>query len=820
MISDLILHVHTQPQYPKEQFFHTDYHPLMQDRNHYVVDETTQLPPHLLPPPYLVDIDGNAHLARHQDAILKLFRRVERVRQDRSSDEAEDYDEYMKKHLSQIKRHTFRHVRGRTNSQETRSRVMELRPSAQYQSTETVTSTSTAPSNSSPVVGPNAMPGTSRSTIGNCIARVSMPSSNMDVDEAQTPDTWEERDGQMSSTDAEGVASIEHLRSSDVSEEHSHVISLENGELNVTKRESSITKCERASVVENNLSLGVAGERMLNSEQPLLTMLTSTGHLSQLKECTSRDKQDGSDTRATGLASPEQHTHQDDSDTRATELASPEQHTDQDDSDMIATGLASPEQHTDQDDSDTRATGLASPEQHTHQDDSDTRATELASPEQHTSQDDSDTRATGLASPEQHTSQDDSDTRATGLASPEQHTSQDDSDTRATGLASPEQHTNQDETHKEMTNCVGISTDNDPESISSIADQTDNTTSIKLQVRDSKTRTEQKTSDCQIDSSVSLPSSYPHLSSDEQIEQNISGGTTCPLPGDGLDHSRIIDTTGCVTAPLPGDGLDLIAESSSSHYDKNKSDPLVRINFNPDPAGITNRDQPMDGGITNRDQPMDGDITNRDQPMDGDITNRDQLMDANTTNRDQPMDGDVINKDQPMDGDVINKDQPMDGDVTNRDQPMDGDVMNRDQPMDYVQREQSDHVAVQEPAGREGGPGGPVRVVEGEPVEVVDVVEGGPEGENIQNMLSSVIYTLGLNEMETKQAISLWQNRTIIRPLDSAHLGADLARRRQLYEEEEALYLVQVRRGREIAASKVSVLCAEQFVCLNCECIT
>ena len=817
MISDLILHVHTQPQYPKEQFFHTDYHPLMQDRNHYVVDETTQLPPHLLPPPYLVDIDGNAHLARHQDAILKLFRRVERVRQDRSSDEAEDYDEYMKKHLSQIKRHTFRHVRGRTNSQETRSRVMELRPSAQYQSPKTVTNTSTAPSNSSPVIGPNATPGTSGSDIENCIAGVSMTSSNMVMDGAQTPDTCggEERDGQTSSTVPEGVASIEHVRSSDFSEEHGHVISLENGELNVAKRTSSITKCELkdgASVMESNLSLGVAGEGTFDSEQPLLTVLTSTGHLSQLEKCTSRDKQGDSDTRATGLASPEQHTNQVDIDTRAT-------------------GLASPEQHTNQDDSDTRATGLASPEQHTNQDDSDTRATGLASPEQHTDQDDSDTRATGLASPEQHTNQDDSDTRATGLASLEQHTNQDDSDTRATGLASPEQHTSQDETHKEMTNCVGISADNDPESVSSIADQTDNTTSIKLQVRDSKTRTEQKTSDCQIDSSVSLPSSYPHLSSDEQIEQNISGGTTGSLPGDGLDHSLIIDTTGCVTAPLPGDGLDLIAESSSSHYDKNKSDPLVRINFNPDPAGITNRDQPMDGDITNRDQPMDGDITNRDQPMDGDITNRDQpmdgditnrdqLMDANTTNRDQPMDGYVINKDQPMDGDVINKDQPMDGDVTNRDQPMDGDVTNRDQPMDYVQREQSDHVAVQEPAGREGGPGGPVHVVEGEPVEVVDVVEGGPEGENIQNMLSSVIYTLGLNEMETKQAISLWQNRTIIRPLDSAHLGADLARRRQLYEEEEALYLVQVRRGREIAASKVSVLCVEQFVCLNCECIT
>lgn len=102
-------------QHPKEQFFHTDYHPLMRDRNHYVVDEQTQLPPHLLPPPYLVDIDGHAHPACYQEALLRLVRPVEQVRQERSAEEMEDYDEYMKKHLSQVKQHTFGFGRARTN---------------------------------------------------------------------------------------------------------------------------------------------------------------------------------------------------------------------------------------------------------------------------------------------------------------------------------------------------------------------------------------------------------------------------------------------------------------------------------------------------------------------------------------------------------------------------------------------------------------------------------------------------------------------------------------------------------------------------------
>nr|XP_023019451.1 bromodomain and WD repeat-containing protein 3-like [Leptinotarsa decemlineata] len=48
-------------QLPKELFFHTDYRPLVRDSNHYVLDEQTQVPPHLMPPPFLVDIDGNPY---------------------------------------------------------------------------------------------------------------------------------------------------------------------------------------------------------------------------------------------------------------------------------------------------------------------------------------------------------------------------------------------------------------------------------------------------------------------------------------------------------------------------------------------------------------------------------------------------------------------------------------------------------------------------------------------------------------------------------------------------------------------------------------
>lgn len=46
---------------PSEQFFHTDYRPLMRDQNDYVIDEQTQTPPHLMPPAFLVNADGHPY---------------------------------------------------------------------------------------------------------------------------------------------------------------------------------------------------------------------------------------------------------------------------------------------------------------------------------------------------------------------------------------------------------------------------------------------------------------------------------------------------------------------------------------------------------------------------------------------------------------------------------------------------------------------------------------------------------------------------------------------------------------------------------------
>ncbi|XP_062620168.1 bromodomain and WD repeat-containing protein 3-like isoform X2 [Saccostrea cucullata] len=56
-------------QVPEEVFFHTDYRPLMRDANNYVLDEQTQQPPHLMPPPFLVDIDGNPYPPRFQKLV-------------------------------------------------------------------------------------------------------------------------------------------------------------------------------------------------------------------------------------------------------------------------------------------------------------------------------------------------------------------------------------------------------------------------------------------------------------------------------------------------------------------------------------------------------------------------------------------------------------------------------------------------------------------------------------------------------------------------------------------------------------------------------
>ncbi|RWS23747.1 bromodomain and WD repeat-containing protein 3-like protein, partial [Leptotrombidium deliense] len=54
---------------PKEVFFHTDYRPLIRDSNHYVIDEQTQCAPHLMPPPFLVDIDGNPYEPHYQRLV-------------------------------------------------------------------------------------------------------------------------------------------------------------------------------------------------------------------------------------------------------------------------------------------------------------------------------------------------------------------------------------------------------------------------------------------------------------------------------------------------------------------------------------------------------------------------------------------------------------------------------------------------------------------------------------------------------------------------------------------------------------------------------
>uniref|UniRef100_W5M0F5 Bromodomain and WD repeat domain containing 1 n=1 Tax=Lepisosteus oculatus TaxID=7918 RepID=W5M0F5_LEPOC len=54
---------------PDQMFFHTDYRPLIRDANNYVLDEQTQQAPHLMPPPFLVDVDGNPHPPRYQRLV-------------------------------------------------------------------------------------------------------------------------------------------------------------------------------------------------------------------------------------------------------------------------------------------------------------------------------------------------------------------------------------------------------------------------------------------------------------------------------------------------------------------------------------------------------------------------------------------------------------------------------------------------------------------------------------------------------------------------------------------------------------------------------
>ncbi|XP_072912545.1 PH-interacting protein isoform X4 [Hemitrygon akajei] len=52
-----------------QMFFHTDYRPLIRDANNYVLDEQTQQAPHLMPPPFLVDVDGNPHPPKFQRLV-------------------------------------------------------------------------------------------------------------------------------------------------------------------------------------------------------------------------------------------------------------------------------------------------------------------------------------------------------------------------------------------------------------------------------------------------------------------------------------------------------------------------------------------------------------------------------------------------------------------------------------------------------------------------------------------------------------------------------------------------------------------------------
>ncbi|OBS79128.1 hypothetical protein A6R68_18480, partial [Neotoma lepida] len=55
--------------YYEKMFFHTDYRPLIRDANNYVLDEQTQQAPHLMPPPFLVDVDGNPHPTKFQRLV-------------------------------------------------------------------------------------------------------------------------------------------------------------------------------------------------------------------------------------------------------------------------------------------------------------------------------------------------------------------------------------------------------------------------------------------------------------------------------------------------------------------------------------------------------------------------------------------------------------------------------------------------------------------------------------------------------------------------------------------------------------------------------
>lgn len=56
-------------QLPTELFFHTDYRPVVLDALGGAQDEQTGTPPHLLPPPFLVDVEGAPHAPEHQRLV-------------------------------------------------------------------------------------------------------------------------------------------------------------------------------------------------------------------------------------------------------------------------------------------------------------------------------------------------------------------------------------------------------------------------------------------------------------------------------------------------------------------------------------------------------------------------------------------------------------------------------------------------------------------------------------------------------------------------------------------------------------------------------
>ena len=50
--------------------------------------------------------------------------------------------------------------------------------------------------------------------------------------------------------------------------------------------------------------------------------------------------------------------------------------------------------------------------------------------------------------------------------------------------------------------------------------------------------------------------------------------------------------------------------------------------------------------------------------------------------------------------------------------------------------------------------------------ELVDVMEDDGRHDNIQNMLSSIVYSQGLTEEEVRHAVDRWHCRVVIPPLD------------------------------------------------------